>query len=163
MTKIMVYDADPSFRELMKGALAALGYEAVIAANGYDVLPLAAQHQPGLFILDYKLPEAAGFDILQRLRATKAFAATPVVFASVTPKFEIEMTVMDAPAVGYIDKPLDAGQLKQALESFLGAPAEAAEPELVSEPEPEPGSPSAPSFNGEPDLDGVRADVIDLD
>lgn len=158
MTKIMVYDADPSFRESMKSALAVLGYEAVIAANGYDVLPLAAQHQPGLFILDYKLPEAAGFDILQRLRGTQAFAATPVVFASVTPKFEIEMTVMDAPAVGYIDKPLDAGQLKQAIEFFLGSPA-AAEPE----PEPEPGNPSAPSFNGEPDLDGVRADVIDLD
>ncbi|MDD5303696.1 MAG: response regulator [Elusimicrobia bacterium] len=167
MDKILVYDADPRFREVMKGALASLGYEAVIAADGYTVLPLAEQHRPRLFVLDYKLPEADGFEILKRLRAAPAFALAPVIFASVTPKFEIEMTILDAPAVGYIDKPLDVKQLKGAIEALIGplvkaAAAPAAQPPMMDIPPP--GAPlSAPVFNGEPDLDGVRDDVIDLD
>lgn len=162
MAKILVYDADARFREVMKSALASLGHEAVLAPDGYSVLPLAEQHRPRLFVLDYKLPEADGFEILKRLRATPAFVATPIIFASATPKFEIEMTVMDAIGVGYVDKPLVVPQLKEALEALLGptrpaapAPAPAA---------PAPGAPPAPpAFTGEPDLDGVRDDVIELD
>lgn len=167
MSKILVYDADPRFREVLKAAVTSLGYEGVVAADGYSVLPLAEQHRPRLVILDYKLPEADGFEILKRLRNTAACAATPVIFASVTPKFEIEMTIMDAPSVGYIDKPLDVAQLKEAIESLVGplvkaAAAPAAAPPMMDIPPP--GAPLAPPvFNGEPDLDGSREDVIDLD
>lgn len=171
MTKILIYDADPRFSDVLKATVTSLGYEVVIAADGYSVLPLAEMHRPRLIILDYKLPEADGFEILKRLRNTTMCAATPVIFASITPKFEIEMTIMDAPAVGYIDKPLDGAQLKEAVEALIGplvkavaAPAAAA---IVAPPRmdiPPPGAPlAAPVFNGEPDLDGSREDVIDLD
>ena len=167
MTKILIYDADPRFGEVLKTAVASLGYEAVVAADGYSVLPLAEMHRPRLAVLDYKLPEADGFEILKRLRNTTTCAAMPVIFASVTPKFEIEMTIMDAPAVGYIDKPLDVAQLKEAIESLIGplvkaAAAPAAAPARMDIPPP--GAPLPPPvFNGEPDLDGAREDVIDLD
>lgn len=166
MTKILAYDPDAQSRAALKIALDALGCETVIAADGYDVLPLAEQHRPRLIVLDYKLPEADGFEILKRLRSSAKFALTPVVFVSATPKFEIEMTIMDAPAVGYADKPVDAGQLKEAIESLVGPISPAASP--AAPPPgmdiPPPGAPlSAPVFNGEPDLDGVREDVIDLD
>lgn len=169
MSKILVYDVDSEFRETMKTELTALGYETVLATDGYSVLPLAAEHRPRLIILDYKLPEAAGFEILQRLRKVPACASTPVIFASVTPKFEIEMTVMDDAAVGYVDKPLDVEQLKKTLEAMIGAAKPAADPAPAAAPPPRmvippPGAPLPPPvFNGEPDLDGSRDDVIDLD
>lgn len=165
MARILVYDADARFGESLKGFLTSLGHETALAMDGYSVLPLAEQHRPSLFILDYKLPEAAGFEILKRLRATAAFAATPVIFASATPKFEIEMTVMDAIAVGYVDKPLDGGQLKKAIAAMLGAERPAPAPAAAVPP---PGAPlgeppAAPGFTGEADLDGGRDGVIDLD
>ena len=157
-----MYDADARFGESLKNFLASLGHEAVLASDGYSVLPLAEQHRPNLFILDYKLPEAAGFEILKRLRATAAFVATPVIFASATPKFEIEMTVMDAVGFGYVEKPLNGAQLKEAISSLLGPERAAAPPPSARVPPPQ--MPAAPPvFNGEPDLDGSRADVIDLD
>ncbi len=153
-----MYDTDANFREAMKVALAKLGHETVFATDGYSVLPLAEQHRPRLIILDFKPPEVDGFEILKRLRVTAACASTPVIFASTTPKFEIEMVIMDAPAVGYIDKPLDVKQLQDGLESFIGvakpAPAAVAVPKAAVPP---------PAFNGEPDLDGSRDGVIDLD
>lgn len=166
MAKILVYDVDVNFRGVLKAALASLGHEALLATDGYSVLPLAEQHRPALIILDFKLPEADGFEILKRLRSTAAFAATPVIFASATPKFEIEMVVMDAPAVGYVDKPLDVRQLKDAIVGLIGVEkpaAKAAAPQAASS-IPPPGAPLPPPvFNGEPDLDGTRDEVIDLD
>lgn len=156
MATILVYDADPRFRENLKDALVTLGHEAVVAPDGYSVLPLAEAHRPGLFILDFKLPEADGFEILKRLRATAAFAAVPVIFASVTSRFEIEMTVLNAERVGYLEKPLDLRRLKDAVEGFV-APAGAAPAAVPAE------APSPVVFNGEPDLDGARDGVIDLD
>ena len=161
-----MYDVDAKFRETIKAALTALGYEVVLATDGYSVLPLAEQHRPRFIILDYKLPEAAGFEILQRLRRTTTCVSTPIIFASETPKFEIEMTVMDANAVGYVDKPLNIKQLKEVIASLIGsapaaAPAPAAQPKMVIPP---PGAPlPPPTYTGEPDLDGSRDDVLELD
>lgn len=159
MATILVYDADARFRENLKEALISLGHEAVVSPDGYSVLPLAEKHRPGLFILDFKLPEADGFEILKRLRAAPAFAATPVIFASVTSRFEIEMTVMNAEAVGYVEKPLDLRRLKDAVDSFV--PSAGAAPPAAAPTFAEP--PSTVVFNGEPDLDGARDGVIDLD
>lgn len=165
MSKILVYDSDPGFREILKAALVSLGCEVVLAGDGYSVQSLAAQHRPRLIVLDYKLPEAAGFEILQRLRKDPVCGLMPIIFASETPKFEIEMTVMDAPAVGYVDKPLDIGQLKAAIEDLIGPLVKAAPAPAAAAPAAPPPKMDIPPpvFSGEPDLDGVREDVIDLD
>ena len=169
MTKIVVYDLDPKFANLLKAQLANLGYEAIISNDGYNVLPLTNEHKPRLVILDYKIPGADGFEILQRIRKTASGALMPVIFASTTPKFEIEMVVLDAPSIGYIGKPLDVGQLKYEIETLIGkvAPKRAAAPPPMAA-IPPPGAPLAPpsapaAFTGEPDLDGSRDDVINLD
>lgn len=165
MTKILAFDLDPNFREVIKAALTSFGYEPVIAADGYSVLPLAEQHKPSLAVLDYQLPVADGFEILKRLRGVPQFANMPVVFASRTPKFEIEMAIMGASGVAYIDRPLDARQLKEAIVSLIGEPVAAPAPMVIPPPgAPLPDMPDAPvAFSGEPDLDGSRDGVIDLD
>lgn len=164
MAKILIYDVDAKFRETLKYTLTSLGHEPVVANDGYSVLPLAEQNKPVLFILDFKLPEADGFEILKRLRSTANFAATPIIFASETPKFEIEMVVMDAPHVAYVDKPLSGPQLKAAIEGFLGTQKAAPKAAAPSGYIPPPGAPlDPPAFSGEPDLDGQRDDVIELD
>jgi CheY-like chemotaxis protein len=156
MAKILVFDKDMAARGPMTAALASLGHQAVFAADGYSVLPMVAEHKPVLIILDYNPPHVDGYEILLRLRAAAAFASIPIVFSSSTPKFEIEMVVLDAPAVGYIDKPLDTKQLKEVLSGLI----------VPTKPEPK-AAPLAPpptgAFSGEADLDGVRDDIIELD
>jgi CheY-like chemotaxis protein len=156
MAKILVFDGDAPAQRAMMAALSALGHEAIFSPDGYSVLPLAEKHLPAAFIIAYSPPEIDGLEIMKRLRAVAAFAATPVIFSSATPKFEIEMVVMDAPEVGYIDKPLDAKQLKETIAGFRLAGASAAAAPL-------PDAPPPAAFSGEPDLDGVRSDIIELD
>ncbi len=160
MAKIVIFDSEPAVAAALKSAVAALGHEGIVANDGYSILPLAEQHKPALFILDYKPPQVDGFEILQRVRKTKGFEDVPVLFVSETPKFEIEMVVMDTPGVGYLDKPVDGPRLREALAAFFAAP--------VPDAPPSPQAPRAPasepaSFTGEADLDGQRDGVIDLD
>ena len=167
MAKILVFDKDVAARRPMTAAIASLGHEALFAADGYSVLPMAAEHKPALIILDYNPPHVDGYEILMRLRAAAAFASIPVVFSSTTPKFEIEMVVLDAPAVGYIDKPLDIKQLKETLAGLLGPskplPAKAVPPSRIPPPVAPLSPPPPVAFTGEADLDGVRDDIIELD
>jgi hypothetical protein len=81
-----------------------------------------------------------------------------VIFATTSSKMELEMIVMDTPAVGHAEKPLDPKAVREAVESFL--PKAAPPP---SAPRAAPAAPSKPAFTGEPDLDGSRDGVIDLD
>lgn len=163
MAKILVYELDTDYRNQLKTILTGLGHEVVIAQDGYSVLPLAEKNRPQVIMLDYRPPEVDGFEIMKRLREAPACANTPIVFASATPKFEIEFVVLDAPRIGYVDKPLAAAQVKEVVESFVGAAAQPAKP-APSAPAPSSSAPEPkPAFNGEPDLDGVRDDVIELE
>lgn len=160
MAKILVFERDARVAEALKAAVASLGHEGVVAPDGYSVLPMAEQHRPAMFILEYKFPEADGFEILQRLRAKPEFAGVPVLFASETSKMELEMVVMDTPKVGYLDKPIDGLRLRAEVEAFLppAAPPPSAAPKAAPA-----AAPAKPAFTGEADLDGQRDGVIDLD
>ena len=119
MAKILVFDSDPKFGGFLKEVLAKQGHEPILAPDGYSVLGLAEKLRPELVILDYKLPEVAGFEILQRLRKSEACASVPVLFASTTSKYEIELNVMNDSAVGYVEKPIDPAKLAQAISEML--------------------------------------------
>ncbi len=164
MTKILIFDLDPRFAATVKEAVDLLGYEGVISPDAYSLPAFAEQHKAALFVLDYKIPGADGFELLTRLRKAPAFAATPIVFASTTPKFEIEMALMGAEGIGFVDKPLDARKLKDAIEGLIGKPAGAAPAaEIPPSGAPLGGADEPAGFTGEPDLDGARSDVMDLD
>lgn len=168
MSKILVYDANARFLEILKNAMTALGHEAVSAGDGYSVLPLVQQHAPRLVVLEYNLPDSDGVSILKRIRALPAFASTPAIFVTGVPRLEMEMLLLDAPAVDYIGKPLDINRLKVAVDSLLGpqakaAPVPAAQPAVPQAPPPAAAPAPPPVFSGEPDLDGTRDDVVDLD
>lgn len=155
MAKILVFDLDTRVASALKSALASLGHDAAVASDGYSVLPLAEQNRPVLFVLDHKPPEADGVEIMQRLRAKPEFAAVPVIFATFVSKMELEMLLMDAPAVTHLEKPIDGIALRTAVEAYL--------PSATPAPKPAAAPPSKPAFTGEPDLDGSRDGVIDLD
>lgn len=160
MAKILVYELDTDFRAQLKTILTGLGHEVLLAQDGYSVLPMVEKTRPQVIMLDYRLPEVDGFEILKRLREAPASAATPIVFASATPKFEIEFVVLDTPRIGYVDKPFVPAQIKEVIDSFVGAAAPAAKLAAPSAPA---ASPEPKPFNGEPDLDGVRDDIIELE
>ena len=56
--------------------------ELLVAMNGRDGVQAAIDKHPGLILLDNRLPDATGSEILRELASTPATAAIPVVILS---------------------------------------------------------------------------------
>ena len=79
---ILVVDDEPDLRLLVRMTLEGSGYDVDEASTAAEALERAAAIKPALILLDIRLPDAEGFDVLRTLRANEEFAATPVVMMS---------------------------------------------------------------------------------
>jgi two-component system, OmpR family, phosphate regulon response regulator PhoB len=108
MATALVIDGDNSPRAVVASHLADQGYsvsEASDARAGLGVLDTAA---PDLVLVDVDLPDAAGFDVLRRLRqATDA----PVIVITTRSAETDRITGLDMGADDYVVKPLSVGEL----------------------------------------------------
>lgn len=111
MSKVMIVDDDLTTAKLVQMLLEMDGFQVTISARGGDVIPLATQFQPDLFLMDYHLTDMDGVTVLRDLRggaAGGAFVNTPVVVAS---GLDVEDEVMDAGANIFLVKPFEPSEL----------------------------------------------------
>ena len=80
--KILVVDDEPDLRLLVRMTLEGSGYEVEEASTAAEALERANEIRPALILLDIRLPDAEGFDVLRALRANEDFLDTPVVMMS---------------------------------------------------------------------------------
>ena len=79
---ILVVDDEPDLRLLVRMTLEGSGYTVEEASTAAEALERADEVRPALILLDIRLPDAEGFDVLRALRANEAFVETPVVMMS---------------------------------------------------------------------------------
>lgn len=66
--RILIIDDDPTISQPLEKRLTHMGHDPVTANTGQQGLELIAQEQPDLVILDLKLPDLSGMEILQRTK-----------------------------------------------------------------------------------------------
>jgi CheY-like chemotaxis protein len=76
---ILAIDDDADVRELVSRALRKHGHDVQTAANAIEALQKIDAELPSLVLLDLTMPVIDGFEILERLRATPAWANLPVI------------------------------------------------------------------------------------
>jgi CheY-like chemotaxis protein len=119
--KAFVVEDDPDMSELVSRLLAGEGFEVEAAANRDQVLAgLRKQPLPDVIILDVMLPDANGFDILQRLKAHPALKAVPVIMLTADAARESVMRGLAGGADGYITKPFERAMLLEGVKAVLG-------------------------------------------
>ena len=79
---ILVVDDEPDLRLLVRMTLEGSGYAVEEAGTVAEALERAVEVKPRLILLDIRLPDGEGFDVLRSLRATEDFAQTPIVMMS---------------------------------------------------------------------------------
>src|SRR3569832_2231469 len=65
---ILIVEDEKEQREVLAKTLADAGYGVLQAPDGKNGLIMASDHQPDLLMLDIKMPEMTGFEMLKRLR-----------------------------------------------------------------------------------------------
>jgi len=67
--KILIIEDSVTLADSLEDMLTFKGYEAIKATNGKQGFTLATLEKPDLILLDLKLPDIDGYDVLRKLRA----------------------------------------------------------------------------------------------
>src|SRR5712691_12783454 len=93
------------------------GYGVISAATGAEGFKLAEETSPSAIILDMRLPDASGIDLIPELR--KRAGETPVLMITAHHDMATTILAMKAGAFDYIHKPIDIRAFDIALDRAL--------------------------------------------
>ena len=92
--------------------------ELQVATNGRDGIKAAIDRPPGLILLDNRLPDATGSEILKKLAAAPSTAAIPVVILSSDADEFINELIAEG-ATEAVPKPFDIHEFIAMLDRYF--------------------------------------------
>jgi two-component system response regulator AtoC len=117
MDRILIVDDDRSIRELLSMHLEERGFGVAAAATGAEGFQLASEREPAAIVLDMRLPDASGIDLIPELK--KRAAEAPVLMITAHHDMATTILAMKAGAFDYIHKPIDIQAFDLALDRAL--------------------------------------------
>jgi two-component system KDP operon response regulator KdpE len=105
---VLVVDDEPRIHRLLTRSLAASGYSTLHADRGGEALRLAAMRSPNVILLDLRLPDIDGHEVLKKLRE---FTNAPIIIISGRTRESEKVKALDAGADDYVEKPFQLAEL----------------------------------------------------
>jgi DNA-binding response OmpR family regulator len=121
MAKILIVDDEEHIRFLYSEELSEAGYEVITADSGYKLMERIEDEKPDLIVLDIKMVDYNGLDLLQDIR--NRFYNMPVVLCTAYDTFKEDMKSIAADF--YVIKSFDLSELKSKIAMALEANVEA--------------------------------------
>jgi DNA-binding response OmpR family regulator len=118
-TTILVCEDDPSVRLLLRLAIERRGHRVVEAGDGEAGILLARSVEPDLIVVDMRLPDRSGIDVVRTLRNEPALAATPILMATGSAQPSDRLAAEDAGVDAFVYKPFDISGLVHEIERML--------------------------------------------
>jgi len=117
-TLLLVEDDDTN-RKLVRVILAGKRYRIREATSAEQALEMLRAEKPDLLLLDIRLGDSSGLDVIRAVRADPAFDDVPAVAITAQAMKNDESRFLAAGFDGYMSKPLDTRQLPELVERFL--------------------------------------------
>jgi len=118
MKKILLVDDEKDIVEFLKYNLEQENFEVVVGYNGEEALDKLNQ-RPDLILLDIMMPKMDGYEVCRRIRSTKGFENTPVIFLTAKSGETDEIKGLEIGASDYIQKPISPKKLVARVNSNL--------------------------------------------
>ena len=115
--RILVVEDDDTIRVTLGEVLGRMGHDAVAVASGREALDRARERDFDLVLLDLRLPDMHGLEVLKALRDSDAEVI--VVVMTAFPEVRTAIESVKAGAYDYINKPFDLDDLKELLRRAL--------------------------------------------
>jgi len=117
MAKILVVDDEEHIRLLYSEELTEAGYEVITAADGYKLIERIEEEKPDLVVLDIKMVDYNGLDLLQEIR--NRFYNLPVILCTAYDTYKEDIKAIAADF--YVIKSFDLTELKKKIARALEA------------------------------------------
>jgi pilus assembly protein CpaE len=109
--RVLLIDDEPFFYKMLIPTFRNTGYELEYARNGNEGMTKMATYKPEVIILDVRLPDMSGFEIIERLRKDPVFNTVPVIFVSGQNQLNDKLRAFELGADDYLEKPFQAEEL----------------------------------------------------
>lgn len=117
MSKILVIDDHKSIRNTLKDILEYEKHEVVLAENGIEGLEQFTAHKFDAVLLDIKMPEMDGMEVLEKMMETSP--DVPVIMISGHGNIDTAVEAIKKGAYDFIEKPLDLNRLLVTIRNGL--------------------------------------------
>jgi FixJ family two-component response regulator len=127
MPRVLLVDDDPGTLETWGALLRSSGFEVLSAESGRHGLELALTTDPHVILIDFRLPDMSGVEMLESLRVRQLRTAVVLVTGFGTIRSAVQAIRLGA--VDYVEKPLVGDALIRTVEWALSAHAAEQQPE----------------------------------
>ena len=105
MDSVLVIDDEKNIRALLAKVLSQDQVEVYSAGTGAEGMKMADEHEPDLVLLDLRLPDTSGLEVLRLLRARHPEAI--VIMMTAFGQVESAVEAIKSGATDYLEKPFD--------------------------------------------------------
>jgi two-component system, cell cycle response regulator DivK len=120
---ILVVDDNTSNAKLAQKILTGSGYEVKVATCGLAAIEMASAQRPDLVLLDIRLPDIDGLEVLRRLRSIPDMTDVLIIAMTAQAMPEEVASFVAAGCDGYIQKPISVEAFRTEVQRHLGAVA----------------------------------------
>lgn len=117
MPKILIVDDEENIRMFYEEELLEEGYQVSTSATGINILNLIEKEKPDLIILDIKMADCNGLDVLQTIR--NKYYNLPVILSTAYESYKGDIKSIAADF--YVVKSSDLTELKRKIKRALEA------------------------------------------
>ncbi|MEE9271524.1 MAG: sigma-54 dependent transcriptional regulator [Candidatus Krumholzibacteria bacterium] len=114
---ILLVDDQDSIRFFLEKTLVQEGYEAHTASTGQEAIELTQKVIPDLILLDLKLPDMDGVEVLKKIK--EMFPEIGVVMITAFGDIEVAVEAMKQGAYDFVSKPINLEQLLMVIKKGL--------------------------------------------
>lgn len=116
---LLIVEDDPDVAEMLNTYFRVQGYEVNTANRGENAVKLCHKDRPDLVILDVRLPDIDGYEVLRRLRSDRRTGDIPVIFLTEKRGRLDKLQGLELGADDYLTKPFDIQELRLRVRNAL--------------------------------------------
>lgn len=117
MSNILIVDDEVQILMLLSEVLSEAGHTPILARNATEGLNKFFEEDPDLVLLDLRLPDGDGLDVLRRIRKSNPNAMVIIISAFGTVKTSVQ--AISIGAYDFIEKPLETNRVLVTIKNGL--------------------------------------------
>jgi DNA-binding response OmpR family regulator len=127
--RVLIAEDDSGLRDALMRGLREQGYVVDAVSNGQAAMNYLRSYEYELVVLDWRMPEISGLDVLRFIR--RRGLSTPVLMLTARDAPADRVTGLDQGADDYLVKPFDFSELLARMRALQRRPSAVQQPSLV--------------------------------
>lgn len=116
--RVLIVEDNADYRELIDFFLKLKGFEVLIATDGVEAVEMATSEMPHIILMDLNLPVLDGWEATRIISQNQETANIPIIAVSANCNNEYNNDILEAGAVGCVQKPVDIESLPDLILNY---------------------------------------------